>query len=232
MVRAAGHRPEVCAVWWPVIGRSADADESSSVRRPALGQPMTGRGTTTRHGSQQHFSTIATSHWLPPWASRYTPPPGPNSPFVSNPLSLPPTTLCPRLPPPLFPPSSRPGLSVPFQSHSLSTTPSISVPHPPSTLVPMALPTNQFHDPIQLRAPMAHPYKSFACCALGHMSPLSILFIALRGKAIAPCFRHCVSEVFAPIDISLSDTVKFLGCKEISKVNTWRLGGSFKSNFN
>ena len=57
-------------------------------------------------------------------------------PFGSNPSSLPPTTLFPRLPPSPFPTSSRPRLSGPFQWHSLSSAPSISVPRPSPTLVP------------------------------------------------------------------------------------------------
>ena len=60
-----------------------------------------------------HFSTITTSHWLPPQASRYIPPPRPYPTFdSSNPSCFPPTTLCPD--------SLPPG---PFQWHSLSTTP-------------------------------------------------------------------------------------------------------------
>ena len=35
-----------------------------------------------------HFSTIATSHWLPPQASRYTPPPDPPTPPPDPPLSV------------------------------------------------------------------------------------------------------------------------------------------------
>ena len=81
-----------------------------------------------------HFSTIATSHWLPPQASRHIPhPPGPTLPFSSNPSPPPPYTPPPPPPPPPhlsyapdsllpLPPSSRPGPSEPFQWHSLSTT--------------------------------------------------------------------------------------------------------------
>ena len=50
-----------------------------------------------------HFSTITTSHRPPPQASHYTPSPRPYPPLGSNPSSLPPTTLCPRLLPPPFP---------------------------------------------------------------------------------------------------------------------------------
>ena len=78
--------------------------------------------------------SLATGCGITPKASRYTPPhrPYPLSVLIRRP-SLPPTTLCPRLPPP---PSSQPGPSAPFQWHSLSTTPYISVPRPPPTLVP------------------------------------------------------------------------------------------------
>ena len=51
-----------------------------------------------------HFSTIATSHWLPPKASRYTPPPKPYLPFGSNPSPPPPPPILPYAPDSLLSP--------------------------------------------------------------------------------------------------------------------------------
>ena len=64
LVRADGLRPEVCAVRWPVIGWFPDAGGSSNVRRPALGQPMTGHGTTTSLRSQHSRAEPSRSYLI------------------------------------------------------------------------------------------------------------------------------------------------------------------------
>ena len=115
----------------------------------------------------QHYSNLplASSLSQPLYSS-----PRPYPTFGSNPSSLPPTTLCPRLPPPHpLPPLIPPGPPGPFQWHSLSTTcTSISLPRPPPTLVPsftvspVPLPS-VIHPPDQCRPRTLYPAVSLKC---------------------------------------------------------------------
>ena len=119
--------------WHSYINQSPHPD-LASVIRPHGSPPQISCVVLLVTGLRiSHYSNLPLASSLS--QSLYSPQVLPPTTIGSNPSSLPTTTLCPRLPPPPCPPSSRPGPSRPFQWHSLSPTPSISFLRPPPTLV-------------------------------------------------------------------------------------------------
>ena len=156
---------------WPISAPHAPTHQFASTKPLTKHTLHSGLDGIVRGGPDRrspHFSTITTSHWLLPWASRYI--------LLPQALPPPPPSVLIRRPPPYYPMPSTPPYPLPPFSH------------PQALRALLMVSPVEYHFRFGFIAP-AYTGPVFHCLPVSPFRPSSVLLTSVGSTFIIPfCF--------------------------------------------